>query len=92
MDLTAATIHTYLAPVCRTFGIPLEKIKKPRRNALSITKCRNTKKNLRGQKEAQDPTNARLVQLASVIALRRHEYQKMPAIALRKDVCGHVCT
>lgn len=90
-DLSAATIHTYLAPVCRAFGIPMEKIQKPRRNALSITKCRNTKKNQRGQKEAQDPKNTRLVQLASVIALRRREYGKMPAIALKKDVCGHVC-
>ena len=89
--LSPSSIHTYLAPVCKAFGIDMAAIQKPRRNALSITKCRNDKKNERGSREAADPKNARLMQLAACIAIRRTEYGKMQAISLKKDVCGHDC-
>ena len=90
-ELSPSSIHTYLAPVCKAFGIDMKEIQKPKRKAGTITKCRDSGKNLRGKKEADAPENARLMQLAAVIAIRRKEYGKMPAIALKTDICGHAC-
>ena len=39
-NYSPSTIHTYIAPVCSAAGVSMDKIRKPKRSARSITKGR----------------------------------------------------
>ena len=75
-----STIHAYLSPVCSAAGVPMDKIRKPKRTAGSITRGRDhdvegnpAEQNLQGRKQASDPKYARLVALQEVLGIRRSE-------------------
>lgn len=88
---SAATIHTYLAPVCRGFGICMSEIKKPKRISTNITKTRDPFANLRGKEEAASDDNARLVTAAYAIGIRRSEYARLTGDSLTCDYNGNLC-
>lgn len=58
--LSAATIHTYIAPCCKGLNTPMQHISKPERAIGAITRSRGGK-NPRGRKDAEKSEYARLV-------------------------------
>lgn len=90
--LKSSTIHTYLAPVCAGFGINMKEIDKPKRRAIEVSKSRQADIcNQQGQVEKEDPRNARLVDAAERIGIRRAEYARISGNAYGKDICGCDC-
>lgn len=90
--LKSSTIHTYLAPVCAGFGINMKEIDKPKRRAIEVSKSRQADIcNKQGQAEKADPRNARLVDAAERIGVRRSEYGRLTGTGYGKDVCGCDC-
>lgn len=90
--LKSSTIHTYLAPVCAGFGINMKEIDKPKRRASEVSKSRQADIcNQQGQVEKEDPRNARLVDAAERIGVRRSEYGRLTGTGYGKDVCGCDC-
>ena len=78
------TIHTYLSPVCAAAGVPMSRIRKPKRTAGSITRGRRrdsdgqeVARNRQGDREQNDPRFARLVALQSVTGIRRAELGRL---------------
>ena len=89
---SAATIHTYIAPVCKGLGVNMREIEKPKRMAIEVEKGRMPDiKNQRGQEEKKDPRYARLVDAAERIGIRRAEYGRLSGYSLSRDCCGHLC-
>ena len=81
--LSAATIHTYIAPCCKGLNIPLQHISKPDRAIRDITRSRGGK-NPRGRKDAEKPEYARLVAFQEAVGLRRAELEKLRGEDLQK--------
>lgn len=80
----AATIHTYLAPVCKAAGVGMEDIRKPKRTAGRITRGRDRdatgakiEKNKQGRRQEHLQKNARLVTLQKAVGIRRAELKKL---------------
>lgn len=89
---SAATVHTYLAPVCRGFGVNMKEIDKPKRQAVEVSKSRQADIcNSQGQAEKLDPRNARLVDAAERIGIRRAEYARLNGMSYGRDICGQDC-
>lgn len=86
---SAATIHTYLAPICRGLGVDMSKIDKPRRSAADITKGRTLSD--RSEKVAQDAKYARSVRLAQICGVRRSELMQITPRSICKDESGEWC-
>ena len=80
--LSAATIHTYIAPCCKGLNTPMQHIDKPERAIGAITRSRG-EKNPRGRKDAEKPEYARLVAFQSAIGLRRAELAHLKGEDLR---------
>lgn len=80
--LSAATIHTYIAPCCKGLNIPMQHISKPDRAIRDITRSRGGK-NPRGRKDAEKPEYARLVAFQSAVGLRRAELAHLKGEDLR---------
>lgn len=81
---SAATIHSYLTPVCRAAGVNMSLIRKPRRTAGTITRGRDLDaagqpivQNEKGRREENDPKNARLVTLQGAVGIRRAELGRL---------------
>ena len=81
---SAATIHSYITPVCRAAGVKMNLIRKPRRTAGTITRGRDhdaagqpIMQNERGRREENDPKNARLVSLQKAVGVRRAELGRL---------------
>ena len=81
--LSAATIHTYIAPCCKGLNIPMQHISKPDRAIRDITRSRGGK-NPRGRKDAEKPEYARLVAFQEVVGLRRAELAHLQGKDLQK--------
>lgn len=81
--LSAATIHTYIAPCCKGLNIPMQHISKPDRAIRDITRSRG-EKNPRGRKDAEKPEYARLVAFQSAVGLRRAELAHLKGEDLQK--------
>lgn len=81
--LSAATIHTYIAPCCKGLNIPMQHISKPDRAIRDITRSRGGK-NPRGRKDAEKPEYARLVAFQSAVGLRRAELAHLKGEDLQK--------
>ena len=86
-----ATIHTYIAPVCRGFGIEMKEIKKPKRTASTVTRTRTEGANERGIKDMAKPENSRLVEFQRAVGIRRDELRRLTGKNLKVDVNGHLC-
>lgn len=85
------TIHTYVAPVCKAFGINMREIKKPIRSAGSIMRSRDDTANPLGDIEEKSPKYQRLVSLAKRLGIRRQEYVRLRGEDLTTDYSGHPC-
>lgn len=85
------TIHTYIAPICKAFGINMREIKKPIRSAGSIMRSRNDAANSIGDAEEKNPKYQRLVSLASCLGIRRQEYVRLRGEDLTIDYSGAPC-
>lgn len=81
--LSAATIHTYIAPCCKGLNTPMQHISKPDRAIRDITRSRGGK-NPRGRKDAEKPEYARLVAFQSAVGLRRAELAHLKGEDLQK--------
>lgn len=89
---SADTIHTYIAPVCKGFGISMRDVEKPKRHAINVQKGRMSDiVNQRGQTEKNDQQYARLITAAERIGIRREEYARLRSNAYGKDICGRDC-
>lgn len=75
--LSAHTIHTYLAPICKTMGFSMAKINKPLRTAGRIKRSRDVTANAQGKREAEDERFKRLVDAQRALGLRRDELGKL---------------
>ena len=89
---SAATIHSYLTPVCRAAGVNMSLIRKPRRTAGTITRGRDLDvagqplaQNARGRKEEDNPKFARLVALQGAVGIRRAELGRLCGADLVSD-------
>lgn len=87
-----ATIHTYLAAVCKACGVDMADIRKPERTCAAITRSRHyAGENERGMKDMKNPKFERLVRLAEVTGIRRDEYMQLKGSDLQRDVFGVLC-
>ena len=72
--LTPNTIHTYIAPVAIYHGIPMEKIKKPKRCAAHNVRSRsNNGRQYRSDNDENNPKYARSVDFQKCVGIRRNE-------------------
>ena len=83
-NYSPSTIHTYIAPVCLAAGVSMDKIRKPKRSARSITRGRERDtdgqpiaQNLQGRRQEKDPKYERLVALQAVLGIRRNELRHL---------------
>lgn len=75
----AYTIHTYLAPVCKSLGVHMDEISKPERRVKTISRSRMETANLQGKREACKAQYSRLVAFQSAVGIRRAELGKLTA-------------
>lgn len=83
-EYSPSTIHSYISPVCKAVDVPMDRIRKPKRSASSITRGRRrdvdgqeVARNRQGDRELIDPRFARLVALQSVVGIRRSELARL---------------
>ena len=90
------SIHGYLAGVCHSVSrytsdhISEGEIDNKPRRGLS-TKGRDPMKNRQGRMEAVQEKNARLMEIAGAIGIRRAEYAKLDGRSYRPDESGYMC-
>ena len=85
------TIHTYLAPVMKGFGLSMHDVNKPKRAASSIKKTREGSANKQGQREMAAPRNERIVEAERIIGIRRAELARLTGECLTSDYAGNLC-
>lgn len=88
--LSAATIHTYLAPLCKALGVPMNVIQKPVRRAAEITRSRDdaaTGRNRSGE-EIASGRYALSVSLQEALGLRKGELARLTPESLHSDAQG----
>lgn len=74
---SAATIHGYLAPLCKAAGVPMEEIRKPKRTAAKIRRSRRKTANQQGKREAEKEENRRLIEFQKAVGIRRSELARL---------------
>ncbi len=85
------TVHSYLAPVTKGFGMSLDKIRKPKRRASSIEKTRDATSNAQGRREMKEQRFSRVVLAAKTIGVRREELAVLTGDCLVRDNAGNLC-
>lgn len=85
-----STVHTYLAGVCRVYGISLVDISKPKRVVSANTRSRG-KKAVDDRKDAGREASPRLYDFASAVGIRRVEYVRLRGDDLVHDESGYPC-
>lgn len=88
--LSASTIHTYLAGVCRVYGVPLADISKPKRVVSVNTRSRG-KRAVDDRKDAGREASPRLYDFASTVGIWRAEYARLRNNDLVTDESGYLC-
>ncbi|HEL2576549.1 TPA: site-specific integrase [Streptococcus suis] len=86
---TAATIHTYLAPIAKAAGINLHRIKKQKRTSDKIVRGRKFESNQQGKKQELNSRFSRLVAFQKVVGIRRNELKALTGKDLKIDDCGN---
>ena len=89
--LSPATVHTYIAPICKSFRVPMDQIEKPKRTADTITRSRDVQRNTQGRKELVQPRFLRIVEFQKAVGIRRAELKHMTGADLTTDETGHMC-
>lgn len=85
---SASTIHTYLAAVCRVWGVDMGTIQKPVRHVSENTRSRGEKA-VDKRKDAQREASPRLYDFAAKVGLRRREYLRLYGNSLVADESGY---
>lgn len=88
--LSASTIHTYLAAVCRTWGVKLEDVKKPLRHTAHNTRSRGVK-DVDRRSDAKPEASKRLSDFARRVGIRRAEYARLKGDDWVQDESGCWC-
>ena len=86
---TPATIHTYLAPVCKAAGINMNKLRKNKRTSDKIIRGRKTEKNRQGKRQEQDLRFSRVVNFQKIVGIRRKELANLTGKDLIRDKDGN---
>lgn len=86
---SSATIHTYLAPVCKGLDVPMSDIDKPLRASSDISRGRG--ESVRGSQEALSDKYRRLVEAQECIGIRRSELTVLTGKDLKTDENGYMC-
>lgn len=76
--LSASTVHTYCAAICKVFGdIPMSLINKKKRYVAEYSKGR--KKPVKKYRTGSDPevTSTRLIEFQKMVGIRRHELARL---------------
>lgn len=85
-----STCHTYLAAVCRYFGVPLGDINKRKRICAHHTRSRGVKA-VDSRADAKREASPRLFDLAEMVGVRRAEYLRLDGSSLVCDESGYPC-
>lgn len=83
-----ATVHDYLAPVCKAAEINMKEIDKPKRTSGSIVRGRRVDRNPDGARQMMDERFARLVEFQKVVGIRRSELAHLKGNDLIRDDKG----
>lgn len=89
-DKSASTIHTYLAGVCRVYGVSLADISKPKRVVSENIRSRGVK-DVDNRKDTAREVSPRLYDFASTVGIRRAEYARLRGDDLIYDESGYLC-
>ena len=74
---SVATIHTYLAPICKAVDINMNRIRKDKRSSDKIIRGRVKSKNSQGKHQETDSRFSRLVNFQRAVGIRRSELKKI---------------
>jgi len=88
--LSASTVHTYLAGICRVFEVPMDKVQKPKRVTAQNTRSRG-KREIDDRRDAAKEVSPRLHDFAAVVGIRRAEYARLRGDDLVYDESGYLC-
>ncbi len=69
------TVHTYLSPVCKAYGVSMQHIDKPKRVSADSTRGRTG--TVRSDREMSDPRYKRSVDLQNSLGIRRRELTRL---------------
>ncbi|HFU3716757.1 TPA: hypothetical protein ACGO5M_002188 [Streptococcus suis] len=86
---TVATIHTYLAPICKAAGINLNRIRKQKRTSDKIIRGRQQEVNAQGKRQELNSLFSRLVAFQKVVGIRRNELKNLTGQDLKIDEYGN---
>ena len=86
---SVATIHTYLAPICKAVDINMNRIRKDKRSSDKIIRGRIKSKNSQGKHQETDSRFSRLVNFQRAVGIRRSELKKLKGKDIRKDNNGN---
>ena len=89
-QLSASTIHTYLAPVCIASGINMNKINKPIRHTSEYIRGR-TNESVVKSRDLNDVNWSHLVEFQKRVGLRRAELKKITGKDLVQDESNNWC-
>lgn len=84
--LSASTVHTYIAPVCKYCGIGMQEIKKDKRITAEYTRGRSCEDKIkRSDKDMLNPKYSRSVEFQRHVGIRREELEKLRGKDFRYD-------
>jgi len=83
-----ATVHDYLAPVCKAAEIDMKEIDKPKRTSGSIVRGRRVDCNPDGARHMEDDRFSRLVEFQKAVGIRRSELSHLTGNDLVRDNYG----
>lgn len=91
-EKSASTIHTYIAPVCAYYGIPMNDIDKPARKVSENIRSRNrTDKYKRSDQQFDNEKYALVANFQAKVGIRRNELKKLCLDDLVQDESGYFC-
>ncbi len=86
--LKATSVHTYIAPLCKGFGIGMNEIRKPPRLSADIVKNTKIHQNSAGAKQEKAPENQRITRFAECVGIRPAAMAKLTVNNLVQDKNG----
>ena len=84
---SASTIHTYVAGICRLWGVPMDSYTLPKRITAQNTRSRGAKPSDK-RKDTQRAASPALFDFASMVGIRRSEYADLHGNDFGEDEAG----